>query len=140
VGNDDVVREDARRPGFKPALLLGVWAAVIFVFFSLSGSKLPGYIVPVFPALAILAAVGARSARPRRSGDGTCSWPASLVVAGLFALPLLSRQGADPVMREAFHAYAGSLASPARPDPVRPGDRALGGPQAVSDGASRSTP
>jgi len=35
---------------------------------------------------------------------------AVLVVAGLLALPLLSRQGSDPVLREAFHAYAGSLA------------------------------
>ncbi|EHP38824.1 glycosyl transferase family protein [Cupriavidus basilensis OR16] len=41
----------------RPALLLAVWASAIFVFFSLSGSKLPGYIVPVFPALGMLAAV-----------------------------------------------------------------------------------
>ena len=51
------VRDDARGRGFRPVLLLGVWVAAIFVFFSLSGSKLPGYIVPIFPALAILAAL-----------------------------------------------------------------------------------
>jgi 4-amino-4-deoxy-L-arabinose transferase-like glycosyltransferase len=45
----------ARR--FQPMVLLAVWAVTIFVFFSLSQSKLPGYIVPVFPALAMLAAV-----------------------------------------------------------------------------------
>jgi 4-amino-4-deoxy-L-arabinose transferase-like glycosyltransferase len=31
-----------------------VWAAVVILFFSFSGSKLPGYILPAFPALAII--------------------------------------------------------------------------------------
>jgi 4-amino-4-deoxy-L-arabinose transferase-like glycosyltransferase len=31
-----------------------VWAAVVIIFFSFSGSKLPGYILPAFPALAIV--------------------------------------------------------------------------------------
>ena len=33
-------------------LLFWCWALVVFVFFSASGSKLPPYIVPIFPALA----------------------------------------------------------------------------------------
>jgi len=33
-----------------------IWAAFIFVFFSLSGSKLPSYILPMFPALASIIA------------------------------------------------------------------------------------
>ena len=37
-------------------LLLWIWAAVVFVFFSASGSKLPPYILPIFPVLAVLAA------------------------------------------------------------------------------------
>jgi 4-amino-4-deoxy-L-arabinose transferase-like glycosyltransferase len=37
-------------------LLLWCWALVVFVFFSASGSKLPPYILPIFPALAVLAA------------------------------------------------------------------------------------
>jgi 4-amino-4-deoxy-L-arabinose transferase-like glycosyltransferase len=37
-------------------LLLWVWAAVVFLFFSASGSKLPPYILPILPALAVLAA------------------------------------------------------------------------------------
>lgn len=38
------------------ALLLfaWIWVAVPLLFFSVSGSKLPGYILPVFPALAII--------------------------------------------------------------------------------------
>jgi 4-amino-4-deoxy-L-arabinose transferase-like glycosyltransferase len=31
-----------------------VWSAVIFLFFSASGSKLPSYILPIFPALALV--------------------------------------------------------------------------------------
>jgi 4-amino-4-deoxy-L-arabinose transferase-like glycosyltransferase len=31
-----------------------IWAFVVFVFFSLSGSKLPPYILPAFPALSVL--------------------------------------------------------------------------------------
>ncbi len=42
-------------PGFRPRRFLALWAAVVFAFFSLSDSKLPSYILPMFPALALLA-------------------------------------------------------------------------------------
>ncbi|MBJ7310945.1 glycosyltransferase family 39 protein [Rugamonas sp. CCM 8940] len=45
------------RGTFQPKLMLLVWAVFIFFFFSYSSSKLPGYILPVFPALALLVAV-----------------------------------------------------------------------------------
>jgi len=41
---------------FKPLRFLAAWCAVVLVFFSVSGSKLPVYILPMFPALALLAA------------------------------------------------------------------------------------
>jgi len=44
------------RGAFAPERLLVAWCAVIFVFFSLSGSKLPSYVLPMFPALALLVA------------------------------------------------------------------------------------
>ena len=37
-------------------LFIWLWATVPILFFSFSGSKLPGYILPVFPALAMLIA------------------------------------------------------------------------------------
>jgi 4-amino-4-deoxy-L-arabinose transferase-like glycosyltransferase len=40
--------------GFDAALFFGLWALVVFVFFSASGSKLPSYILPMFPPLALL--------------------------------------------------------------------------------------
>jgi 4-amino-4-deoxy-L-arabinose transferase-like glycosyltransferase len=55
-----------RGASFSPELLLGLWALVVFCFFSLSGSKLPPYILPMFPALSALA--GAFLADDSRSG------------------------------------------------------------------------
>lgn len=42
--------------GVRAQRLLLVWAVFVFMFFSLSGSKLPSYILPMFPALALLLA------------------------------------------------------------------------------------
>lgn len=39
---------------FQPKRFLLIWAVFIFVFFSASDSKLPSYILPIFPALALL--------------------------------------------------------------------------------------
>ncbi|KIF80742.1 glycosyltransferase family 39 protein [Noviherbaspirillum autotrophicum] len=47
-------REPAQ--GFQPKKMLLVWSVFIFFFFSISGSKLPSYILPIFPALALLIA------------------------------------------------------------------------------------
>jgi 4-amino-4-deoxy-L-arabinose transferase-like glycosyltransferase len=40
--------------GFSWPKFCLVWASFVFVFFSLSGSKLPSYILPMFPALALV--------------------------------------------------------------------------------------
>jgi 4-amino-4-deoxy-L-arabinose transferase-like glycosyltransferase len=44
----------AGRAGFSWQRYAVVWSVFIFVFFSLSSSKLPSYILPIFPALALL--------------------------------------------------------------------------------------
>jgi 4-amino-4-deoxy-L-arabinose transferase-like glycosyltransferase len=49
-------QRDSKR--FSSGRLLVCWFVVIFLFFSISQSKLPGYIIPVFPALALL--IGSR--------------------------------------------------------------------------------
>jgi len=48
---------------FNAARFLLVWAVFIYVFFSISGSKLPSYLLPMFPALALL--MGKRIAEMR---------------------------------------------------------------------------
>lgn len=45
-------------------VLLVTWSVFVFVFFSVSGSKLPSYILPMFPALALLCAQALRTASP----------------------------------------------------------------------------
>jgi 4-amino-4-deoxy-L-arabinose transferase-like glycosyltransferase len=45
----------ACRAADRVALVLTIWAAFVFAFFSLSQSKLIPYILPMFPALALLA-------------------------------------------------------------------------------------
>jgi 4-amino-4-deoxy-L-arabinose transferase-like glycosyltransferase len=48
------VNAPATRNGFSWQRFAVVWSAFIFLFFSASGSKLPWYILPIFPALALL--------------------------------------------------------------------------------------
>ncbi|WP_338849717.1 glycosyltransferase family 39 protein [Massilia sp. W12] len=53
-----------RDPGrFQPRLMLLIWGVFIFFFFSYSSSKLPSYILPIFPALALLLALAAQEAK-----------------------------------------------------------------------------
>ncbi len=57
---DRVDEPDAER---RARGLLIVWSAFVFLFFSASGSKLPSYILPMFPALALLIAPRLRHAQ-----------------------------------------------------------------------------
>lgn len=50
---------------FQPERLLISWVGFVFVFFSLSGSKLPSYILPMFPALALLAGRYLKDVEPK---------------------------------------------------------------------------
>jgi 4-amino-4-deoxy-L-arabinose transferase-like glycosyltransferase len=99
-----LTREGSRGGGFRPILLLAVWAAAIFVFFSLSGSKLPGYIVPIFPALAILAAVALDKLDARR-WNRQLLVAAGLMLLGMLASPLLGRVGFDTTPNALYRAY-----------------------------------
>ncbi|CAG9175265.1 glycosyltransferase family 39 protein [Cupriavidus pinatubonensis] len=83
-----VERGSVARP-FQPALLAAIWALAIFVFFSLSGSKLPGYIVPIFPALGILAGVALDTAT-ERSWRRQVNFMLVLGVLGLLATPYVA--------------------------------------------------
>lgn len=51
---------------FRPTLFCAIWTAAIIVFFSVSQSKLPAYVIPVFPALALL--LGQRAALDDSNG------------------------------------------------------------------------
>ena len=96
-------REPQQR--FQVQRFLLLWAAVVFVFFSASSSKLVSYILPMFPALALL--TGARLAR---LGARALTWqtlPAALARIALLALlPGIARYASREVPVEMFHDYA----------------------------------
>ena len=59
---------------FQPRKMLLVWSVFIFVFFSMSGSKLPSYILPIFPTLALLIAC-----HLERASFKTLVWSAAFI-------------------------------------------------------------
>ncbi len=86
--------------GFAWARFCIVWAAFIFVFFSMSGSKLPSYILPMFPALALV--VGYEMTRLSTRALAWIALPlavgaSALFVAWLVAYPRLVAVLADPI-------------------------------------------
>lgn len=58
-------RDAPQRDGWRPRRFLTLWAVLIFAFFSLSGSKLQSYILPILPALALLLAHTLATAHPK---------------------------------------------------------------------------
>ncbi|MCU6500258.1 glycosyltransferase family 39 protein [Rugamonas sp. A1-17] len=73
---------------FQPKLMLLIWAVFIFFFFSYSSSKLPGYILPIFPALALLIGVYLE----------TASRSSRMIAAGLLVLIGVAGVAAVPQM------------------------------------------
>jgi len=94
---------------FQPERLLATWVLAIFVFFSASGSKLPGYILPVMPALAVLGALALERATDRNLARHL--WAMLAVGLALAAFtPLVGRLGSDITPQPLFAQYAGWLA------------------------------
>jgi hypothetical protein len=78
-------------------LLLNVWAIFTFALFSFSHAKLPAYILPIFPALAVLLAI--RFFNEERAAGAAPRWAWRFCLAGSLLLP-----AAFPVLvKYAFH-------------------------------------
>ncbi|HEY3644743.1 MAG TPA: glycosyltransferase family 39 protein [Gammaproteobacteria bacterium] len=91
-------------PGrFNAALFLWLWCGFIFLFFSFSDSKLASYILPIFPALAVL--VGRELAKLRRY-DAMLSvfLCAVLAVVALWQAPELQKH-TDKLPLELYQAF-----------------------------------
>jgi 4-amino-4-deoxy-L-arabinose transferase-like glycosyltransferase len=97
-----------REPGrFRPRLLLLIWVVFIIAFFSASSSKLPGYIAPVFPALALLVATYFETGT-RRSRSAAGLLTAGFGVALLCVTPLLpgfARFAGERALYEAWQPW-----------------------------------
>jgi 4-amino-4-deoxy-L-arabinose transferase-like glycosyltransferase len=89
---------------FNSRRFLLIWAVFIYVFFSISSSKLPSYLLPMFPVLALL--MGKRIAEMR---ERVLFWqvvPALLVPLALLALALNVGKLADtPNQAELYPHY-----------------------------------
>ena len=92
------LRDGWRREGepgtLQPLRLLLIWAGFIFLFFSASSSKLPSYILPMFPALALFAAV-----EMQRMAPATLSRFAWALAAASGALLLVVLLGGERIAR-----------------------------------------
>jgi 4-amino-4-deoxy-L-arabinose transferase-like glycosyltransferase len=102
--------EGAPAQRFRPRLLLLVWVAFIILFFTKSNSKLPGYIVPVFPAVALLVAnyldIGTRRSR-LLTGGLTALLGAGFLGFVPFMLRLAHHPGED-LLYAAYQPWVGA--------------------------------
>jgi 4-amino-4-deoxy-L-arabinose transferase-like glycosyltransferase len=96
--------EDASKR-FQPQRFLLVWAVLVFVFFSISDSKLPSYILPLFPALAALVALhlGSSLAWPQHRGDAL--FTAGIGLLGVCLAPFIIHRAATLEMETIYRSY-----------------------------------
>ena len=89
---------------FHPERFLLIWSVFIFVFFSMSSSKLPSYILPILPALALLTGLTLAETETRR-----LLWhavPVLLVGIAIAALsPMLTRLAKEQVPSALYADY-----------------------------------
>ena len=97
---------------FSPERFLLIWAAFIFVFFSMSGSKLPSYVLPMFPALALLMGKQLATMNLRR-----LFWLLApilpLMLLALGFAPFTARLADTPLQVQGYGEYAGWLVAAA---------------------------
>jgi 4-amino-4-deoxy-L-arabinose transferase-like glycosyltransferase len=101
------VRRDGETTKFRPRLMLLVWVAFITLFFTKSNSKLPGYILPVFPAVALLVAVYL-DAGTRRGRMVTAALTALLGVGFLVTVPFMlkfAKHAGEDVLYAAYQPW-----------------------------------
>jgi 4-amino-4-deoxy-L-arabinose transferase-like glycosyltransferase len=109
---------ELRQEAHKPALFLLAWGAVIFVFFSISQSKLPGYFLPAVVPLSILMAVAwaeVGAAGAERRPDWLTAGFATLILLGLVvtAAPQVFRFAAVEIaLTEKIHPAVVALLKP----------------------------
>lgn len=89
-------KENLFSPG-SPVLFLSLWVVVVFSFFSLSGSKLIPYILPIFPAVALL--IGRTFSLACEEGEKTLrinalvvAFVASILGAGVVLYPFVAQR------------------------------------------------
>jgi 4-amino-4-deoxy-L-arabinose transferase-like glycosyltransferase len=95
---------DEAKQSFQPKKILLIWAVFIFVFFSISDSKLPSYILPIFPALALLIGCFLDKASDIHLRISAILFTL-LNVVGLGMTPLLTRLAKNAFEAPLYQAY-----------------------------------
>jgi 4-amino-4-deoxy-L-arabinose transferase-like glycosyltransferase len=98
-------RRDATTTGFQPKKMLLIWAGFIFFFFSISGSKLPSYILPIGPALALLIACYLQNASHKAVAIAA-SLLGSIAAVGLFFVSRIPGLAKGAYELPLYQAYA----------------------------------
>ena len=90
---------------FNPERFLLIWAVFIYLFFSVSGSKLPSYLLPMFPALALLMGKQLAEMDERR-----LFWLIApllpLALLGLGLAPFTDMRADTPLQHQMYGEYA----------------------------------
>lgn len=95
-------RQEPNHP--RPTLFLGVWSALIFVFFSVSQTKLITYIFPMYPTVAILLGRWLAERSVQEQPDR-----ASKVYAVVYAVALCGMAGGLAIVGLQYHADVTTL-------------------------------
>lgn len=105
--------QGGRNTVFQPLRLLLIWSAFIFVFFSVSRSKLPSYILPIFPALALLVAAYWENASRKQQmvAAGLMTTMGAIGLAFVPAIAKLPKEALEIPLYEAYQPWvmAGAL-------------------------------
>ncbi|HEY8888422.1 MAG TPA: glycosyltransferase family 39 protein, partial [Gallionella sp.] len=101
-----------RGRAFNAARFLLVWAVFIYLFFTVSDSKLPSYLLPMFPALALLMGKQLVEMNTRR-----LFWLIApilpLTLLGLGFAPFTAKLADTPLQVQGYSAYASWLVAAA---------------------------
>jgi 4-amino-4-deoxy-L-arabinose transferase-like glycosyltransferase len=98
------VANAGQRTGFQPGRMLLAWAGFIFFFFSISGAKLPSYILPIFPALALLIACHLQQSS-RRAIEISAWLTALFGTLGLLLASSVPQLARDDYSRPLYQSY-----------------------------------
>lgn len=100
----NAAKKSVSRHRFNTERFLLIWAVFIYVFFSISGSKLPSYLLPMFPVLALL--MGNRLVELRERTLLGYLLPIVLFALGWLVLALNLERFADTALQhEAYPNY-----------------------------------
>jgi 4-amino-4-deoxy-L-arabinose transferase-like glycosyltransferase len=98
-------RADSTESQFKARRFLLIYVCTIFVFFSVSGSKLPSYILPLFPACALLLGDWLAHVEGRRLSRFILP-VAALACVGVVLTPFTARFGSLKIPADLYAHFA----------------------------------